>query len=401
MLTEKQKETILATVPVLRENGVVLTKHFYKRMFNNHPELKNIFNLGNQSNGKQQTALAMAVLAYAENIANPGILMPVIDLIGHKHTSLNIQPEQYSIVGENLIGAIKEVLQELATNDVVEAWIIAYKQLSDLMIGYEAGLYNKKATQENGWTGWKSFLIRKKVVESKEVTSFYLYPEDGGGVPLHLPGQYLSVRAFLPQLGLLQPRQYSISCAPNGEFYRISVKKESGMALRPDGMISNRLHEMQEGERIEVTSPSGNFILKESANNKVFISGGIGQTPLMAMLESLISKDELGNSLLWIHGCRSSDLHAFSKAIVKAEANNKNISSYFFYEDATYISDGYYKGRVDLSKINQWQPDTNAEYYICGPAAFIKTHYDYLKNCNVPVDNIFFEEFGPQALQLN
>lgn len=400
MLTEKQKETILSTVPVLRENGVVLTKHFYNRMLTNHPELRNIFNLGNQNNEKQQTALAMAVLAYAENIANPDVLKPVIDMIGHKHISLNIKPEHYSIVGENLIAAISEVLQEAATDDIIDAWTIAYKQLADLMISHERCLYNKKSKEENGWVGWKSFIIKSKIHESEEITSFYLYPTEGDGVPLHKPGQYLSIRLFLPQLGLLQPRQYSISCAPNGKYYRISVKKESGGELHPDGMISNRLHQMEEGELVELTSPAGNFVLSTNDNDKVFISGGIGQTPLMAMLESL-TNTSLKHNLVWIHGCRHSGVHAFSEAVKKVESNVAKVSSHIFYEEAVNTSTDYYNGRVDLSKIKDWLPDAQAEYYICGPAGFIKVHYNYLKECNVPADKIFFEEFGPQVLHLN
>lgn len=66
MLTDQHKQIILATAPLLREGGVTLTKHFYNRMFTYHPELKNLFNMGNQHSGKQQTALAIAVLVYAE-----------------------------------------------------------------------------------------------------------------------------------------------------------------------------------------------------------------------------------------------------------------------------------------------------------------------------------------------
>ena len=57
MLTDKHKQVILATVPLLREGGVALTKHFYNRMFTYHPELKNLFNMGNQNSGKQQTGV--------------------------------------------------------------------------------------------------------------------------------------------------------------------------------------------------------------------------------------------------------------------------------------------------------------------------------------------------------
>src|SRR5688572_32292465 len=110
MLTAKQKELVKATVPILREHGVALTTHFYKRMFKHNPDLKNTFNMGNQQSGKQQTALAMAVLAYAENIDDPTVLTTAVTRIGHKHVSLSIRPEQYNIVGQNLLASISEVL---------------------------------------------------------------------------------------------------------------------------------------------------------------------------------------------------------------------------------------------------------------------------------------------------
>ncbi|VTQ07679.1 Nitric oxide dioxygenase [Sphingobacterium daejeonense] len=137
-MNEQQIALIKATVPVLKENGILLTSYFYERMFKHNPELKHVFNMGNQKSGKQQTALAMAVLAYAENIENPSVLMGVVDHIGHKHTSLDIRPEHYQIVGNHLISSIKEVLGESATDELLEAWTIAYNQLAAIMSGHEA-----------------------------------------------------------------------------------------------------------------------------------------------------------------------------------------------------------------------------------------------------------------------
>src|SRR5690606_13975695 len=121
-MTTEQKQLISGTVPILREHGVALTSHFYQRMFTHNPELKHIFNMGNQKNNKQQQALAMAVLAYAEHIENPSVLLPVVDRIGHKHTSLDIRPKHYAIVGRHLIASIAEVLGHAATPELLEAW---------------------------------------------------------------------------------------------------------------------------------------------------------------------------------------------------------------------------------------------------------------------------------------
>src|SRR6478752_473915 len=102
-LTADQIARVKATAPVLAEYGTTITKHFYKRMFANHPELKNVFNQAHQQSGSQPEALARAVYAYAANIDNLGVLGGAVAHIAHKHASLNIRAEHYPIVGENLL----------------------------------------------------------------------------------------------------------------------------------------------------------------------------------------------------------------------------------------------------------------------------------------------------------
>ncbi|WP_430612477.1 NO-inducible flavohemoprotein [Flavobacterium sp. JP2137] len=403
MLQDSHKKIILSTVPLLRTDGIVLTKYFYNRMFTHHPELKNIFNTSNQQNDKQQTALAMAVLAYAENIANPGVLMPVVDMIGHKHSSLNIQPEQYAIVGEHLIASIQEVLGDLATTEVVEAWQLAYQALADLMIGHEQKIYRDKETQPHSWTGWKQVVVTKKIAESDEITSFYLALADGAPLPAHRPGQYLSVQVYLPELQLYQSRQYSISSMSNGESFRISVKKERGFDANPNGQISNFLHrEIQVGDTLNISAPAGNFTLQNNPRNKVFISGGIGQTPLIAMLESLVSHGDSTPKITWIHGCRNRAVQAFNDRVQYIQDNCDQVEAFVFYDvKEAGVHPSILEGQLDLSRLNNWSLDTDADYYICGPGPFIEKHFHYLVQENVSEDRIFFEEFGPQTLQLN
>jgi nitric oxide dioxygenase len=402
MITERQKELVKATVPFLKDNGVVLTKYFYNRMFEHHPELKNVFNMGNQKNGKQQTALAMAVLAYAEHIDSPGVLMPVLDGIGHKHVSLGIRAEHYAIVGEHLLAAIAEVVGEGATDELIDAWSTAYFQLADLMSGHEASLYRNKISQKNGWTGWRPFKVAKKEIESLEITSFYLIPSDGGDVADFQPGQFISVRLFLPELSLLQPRQYSLSCSPNGKHYRISVKRETSAQEDMNGMVSNFIHDrLNEGDLIDVSSPSGTFVLKDSSSPIVFVSGGVGQTPLVSMVVSLIEKGDK-RKIVWVHGCRGADVHAFKSLHDSWADGETSLRKHIFYNtlDGDNSDAGYQEGWVDLSKV----PDSiieGADYYLCGPKVFIEKHYNDLLSFGIDKSSIYFEEFGPQSLQLN
>lgn len=398
-MTDKQQQLVKATVPVLREQGIVLTTHFYHRMFTHNPELRHVFNMGNQQQGKQQTALAMAVLAYAEHIENPSVLMPVIDSIGHKHTSLAIRPEHYAIVGKHLLASISEVLGDAATPELMDAWAVAYEQLAMIMSGHEQSIYARQANKTGGWTGWKPFVVKQKVKESDEITSFYLYPVDGGAVADFLPGQYISLRLFLPALQLWQPRQYSISCAPNGKYYRISVKREAGVT-HPDGMISNRLHDhIGEGDILELSAPAGTFTLNNSATGpKVFISGGVGQTPLIAMLEAL-TREQAKIPITWIHGCRNEAVHAFKEHLAQLTGAYPHLVPHIFYDQPA--ASAQYTGWVDLSAINSAILQPDAEYYICGPAPFIARHYGFLTENGVDAGAIHFEEFGPASLQLH
>ena len=119
-MTPQQIELVKSTVPVLREHGVTLTTYFYKRMLNNNPELK-CFNLDDQTSLRQPRALAAAVLAYAENIENPTVLAKAVERITTKHVSLDIQPDQYAIVGDNLLHSISEVLNVPFESELIEA----------------------------------------------------------------------------------------------------------------------------------------------------------------------------------------------------------------------------------------------------------------------------------------
>lgn len=143
MLSAASKPYIEASVPVLREYGLAITTVFYKNLFTAHPELKNLFNAGNQANGYQQQSLASAVFAYAANIDDVPALAPLIEQIVHKHVSVGIRAEHYPIVGEHLIGAINEVLAEQAVPEFLDAWVEAYGLLSVALIAAEQALYSK------------------------------------------------------------------------------------------------------------------------------------------------------------------------------------------------------------------------------------------------------------------
>lgn len=120
MLDAQTIATVKATIPLLVETGPKLTAHFYDRMFAHNPELKEIFNMSNQRNGDQREALFNAIAAYASNIDNLPALLPAVEKIAQKHTSFQIKPEQYNIVGSHLLATLDEMFSP--GQDVLDAW---------------------------------------------------------------------------------------------------------------------------------------------------------------------------------------------------------------------------------------------------------------------------------------
>lgn len=398
MLDLASRQLVKSTAPILKEHGVALTRHFYARMFEHNPELKSVFNQGHQREGSQQQALAMAVAAYAEHIDNPGVLAPVLELIANKHVSLGIRGEHYAIVGRHLIASIREVLgADAATDELLAAWAAAYGQLAEVLTGLESKLYQQAATQAGGWTGWRGFRVQRKQAESDEITSFYLVPADGGTVPAHQPGQYLSVKVFVPELGFSQPRQYSLSAAPGQGSLRISVKREGHGEVKPEGMVSNVLHaHVHEGDVIEVAPPMGDFVLHTGrANPVVLISAGVGLTPMVSMLEHLAAH-EPEREVSFLHACRHGGVHAFREHVASLVSSHARASAVVYYETPREQDQRrvYVEGRMDLLPMRERLPIDTADFYLCGPKPFMHAQMAALKAMGVADERIHAEVFG-------
>lgn len=245
MLDNQTIATVQSTIPLLAATGPKLTAHFYDRMFEHNPELKHIFNMSNQFNGDQREALFNAICAYAANIDNLAALLPAVERIAQKHTSLTIQPEHYAIVGHHLINTLDEMFSP--GQEVLDAWGKAYGVLADVFIQRESQIYQQGEASTGGWRTLRRFRIIKKEMQSEVICSFVLAPQDGGPVLDFKPGQYLGIYIEDEQLEYQEIRQYSLTAAPNGKTYRIAVKREE------QGTVSNYLHQqLHEGDSVRI-----------------------------------------------------------------------------------------------------------------------------------------------------
>jgi nitric oxide dioxygenase len=399
MLTASQIELIKASVPVLREGGVALTTHFYQRMLSGNPELRNIFNQAHQAQGQQQRALAAAVLAYAENIENPAVLMGAVSHIAHKHATINIRPEEYAIVGRHLLASIQEVLGEAATPELIDAWAAAYGQLAKILIGEEAGLYQKNVAAEGGWSGWRPFVIVRKTEETDNVTSFYLRPADGGALPKVRAGEYVSLRLFVESKGYWQPRQYTVTGAEGNEL-RISVKRVDAKDAAPAGVVSSALHALEVGARVELSSPSGEFTVKEGDTPLLFLAAGIGITPILAMVKDVAAKTP-NRPVTFLYSTQDKD-HFPLKSEMQAALGKLTARKCGVF--LTQAAGGCgcacsNHGRITAEALKKYSPDTAADAYVCGPVGFMDAMTEILIGLGFKPEQIHTEVFGTGSMQ--
>ncbi|MDQ3330195.1 MAG: FAD-binding oxidoreductase, partial [Planctomycetota bacterium] len=305
----------------------------------------------------------------------------------------------YPIVDKHLLVAIKDVLGDAATDEVIAAWAEAYGLLAQVLIGREAEIYKEQAASNGGWNGYRPFVVDRKVRECEIVTSFYLKPQDGGPLPAFKPGQYVTVNIEHPTTPT-SPRNYSLSDRPGRDYFRISVKREPGS---PPGLISNYLHDkIEAGDVLSIGPPCGEFKIEvEQVGSRpiVLISGGVGLTPMLSMLNTLADRG-VDVPIHFIHGTRNSSTHALGDEVRRIAAERPNVRVHVVYSDplagdevGTHCD---HVGLIDVPLLEKLLPGMDGEFYLCGPKPFMACLYHGLMEHGVPDAQIHFELFGPK-----
>lgn len=402
MISTTARPYIEASVPVLREHGLAISTRFYARMFEAHPELRNLFNMGNQASGAQQQSLAAAVFAYAANIDNAAALTPVLDRIVHKHAAVGIKPSHYPIVGRHLLGAIGEVLGEAATPELIAAWDEAYWLLAGELIAAEARLYQHTGTQAGQL---QPLQVLRTEREGADTVSLYLQTPQGTCPGTFLPGQYVSVAMDWTDgdgAARRQLRQYSLSDAPGQPWWRLTIKREAGT---PAGQVSNWLHDqVKAGDVLPVSAAYGDFTpVLEGDAPLVLLSAGVGITPMVSVLKAL-ARQNPARPVVFAHAARDGEHQALQADLQEAARLMPRLRTVLFHEQGREhdahqdLAHTTYRGRMTLEPVLADVDLAQAQVLMCGPLPFMRAQWDGLRHKGMPADRIHREVFGPELL---
>lgn len=258
------------------------------------------------------------------------------------------------------------------------------------------------------WNGFRKFRIISKEKETKDITSFYLAPHDGKPLPGFSPGQFLTFQLQIP--GQVQPvvRCYSLSDSPyHTDRYRVSIKKVPAPRNEPSappGLVSNYFHDsLNEHDIIDVKAPSGQFYLNMNEKTPVvLLSGGVGITPVLSMLNALVEKDSQ-REIWFFLGVRDKTEHVMKDHLEKMGRENPNVNLKIFYSrpgEKDLKGDDYHvEGRVTVENFKPLLPSNNYEFYICAPPPMVKDLRAGLTSWGVPKTSIHFEAFGPATVK--
>ncbi len=263
---------------------------------------------------------------------------------------------------------------------------------------------DEQKTERNDGNVYREYKVVRVERESKNISSFYLQPKQGSEIHCHKAGQFLPIEIRPPGSAQQVQRTYTISNAPNGSYYRLSIKREAPAKPNlPAGISSNYFHDhVKPGTTIRAMSPRGKFTLQESSTRPiVLISGGVGITPMVSMLEQLADNTAscgCSRHVWFIHGTRNSRVHAFADTMKNLAQNWPYLNSHVRYSnplDSDVEGRDYDSiGHIDIALIQSLLPLDDYDFYLCGPNSFMESLHGGLKSLNITDERIHYEFFG-------
>ncbi|MET7401483.1 MOSC and FAD-binding oxidoreductase domain-containing protein [Dactylosporangium sp. NPDC005572] len=241
------------------------------------------------------------------------------------------------------------------------------------------------------WPGFRPLRVTAIERESTTISSVLLADPLGAPVPAALPGQFLTIRVRPDPAAAPLVRSYSLSGPPGAGRYRISVKREQHGAV--SSYIHSRLHV---GAEIEVAAPRGTFTLAPGTTPVLLVSGGVGATPVLAMLHALAT-ERSPRPVWWLQAARNGHVRPFARESAALLAPLPAARSHVCLSHPDPGDEFDSTGHLSAELLRGLDLPTDADAYVCGPAAFLTDVTAALAAAGVSASRIRTEVFGTQA----
>lgn len=202
--------------------------------------------------------------------------------------------------------------------------------------------------------------------------------------PVYLSGQYVNIT--VP--GSEQHRSYSFSSAPGSEVMSFLIKHV------PQGLMSEWLSSAQVGQALQLVGPLGSFYLRDVQRPLLFLAGGTGLAPFLAMLEVLVEQNST-QTIHMVYGVtRDQDLVLVDQLASFAQ-RLPHFSFVTTVADAatSHPNQGYVTQHLTPAMVN----DGDVDVYLCGPPPMVDAVSAYLREQAITPVNFYYERFVASA----
>jgi len=335
----------------------------------------------------------------------PGFYLRVLEegLVGAGDEIVKIVdgPERMTVAEVNALlylpGHRREDLERaLRMPALSPGWQGSFRALLDHSSDSGLGAGNAGLSVENGpppaWPGFRTLRISGIDKESLTVSSLTLASLDGQPLATPLPGQFVVLRLHPDPAAAPLLRSYSLSGAPEAGHYRISIKQEEHGAA--SSYLCNRI---RAGDCLEVSAPRGTFTLRSGERPAVLLSAGVGVTPVLAMLHTLAAAGST-REVWWIYGARNGAEHPFARESNELLRQLPRGCRYIVYSQASASEPcgGEFdaRGHLGLDVLTRLGVPPEADFYLCGPVAFLQDLTRGILSLGVPPSRLHSEIFG-------
>ena len=199
------------------------------------------------------------------------------------------------------------------------------------------------------------------------------------------PGQYVDIA--IPDTGAV--RSFSMANTSSRE----SGLLEFVIKVYPDGQFSKFLAEkLAEGDRLDLSGPFGVFTLREGDNDLVFVGGGAGMAPILALLRTMAERG-LTRKATFFYGARTKKDLCFEAELHQLE---DRLPDFRYIPALSEPGDEEWDGETGLitDVVKRHASDLRgAHAYVCGPPPMVEAALPLLATLGVEEKRIYYDKF--------
>ena len=165
------------------------------------------------------------------------------------------------------------------------------------------------------------------------------------------------------------------------------------------GICSSYIFSLEPGDKITISGPYGEFFVRDTPNEKMFIGGGAGMAPMRSHIFDLFMTKHIKTPVTFWYGARSKREIFYQEDFDKIEAKNPNFEFHIALsepkpEDHWTGYTGFIHQVIYDQYLSRHDAPEDIEYYLCGPGPMTDAVVKMLDGLGVPPENIMFDDFG-------